>query len=319
MKTDLTTQYLGLTLRSPLVPSASPRSERVRDVEHMADAGAAAVVFHSLFSEQCARGGDPSHWKITPTMYCQHLSAARARVDIPLIASLNVSTAGGGLSAARWVEDAGADAIEVNLYRGPDLSEEPSSVIEDRAVDAIGRIRQMVKIPIAVKLTPYYSNLHLLVRRLSTAGADGFVLFTRFSQPDLGTQTGDRFLPLPLTNIVDMQLPMHWIATLSRQIPRSFAATGGIQRATDVVRMAMAGAHVTMLCSVLLRRGITYLAELEHDLVEWMNDVGYTNISEFHGCLSFSADSRPDSIERKNYIRMLTHSEHELDGFSNGA
>ena len=314
MNPDLTCTYLGLNLRSPLVPAASPRSEEVSNVERMADAGAAAVVFHSLFAEQMEAGGDRTGtFKISPELYCQHIAAARKRVEIPLIASMNATACGKWIEEALRIEEAGAEAIELNWYRGPEFSEKTSEQIETDAIDAVYALKQTVRIPIAVKLTPYYTNFSQFAARMNQAGADGLVLFTRFSLPELGTNANQRLLSFPLSGSMDMRLPMHWIAVLARRLNVSLAASGGIQRASDVIQMLMAGADVTMFCSVLLRRGICYLAELEHDLVEWMNEFGYTRIGDFRHLLSFPTDSHPDEIERKDYIRVLTGSEHSLN------
>lgn len=315
MTPDLTTTYLGLTLRSPLVPSASPRSELVSNVERMAEAGAGAVVFHSLFAEQLEEG-HAAEFKISPEEYCRHITAARQRVPIPLIASLNATACGQWLAAARRIEEAGAHAIELNLYHGPEVSEKTSAQIEEEAIETVHRLKEAVQIPIAVKLTPYYTNLSHLARDLEAAGARGLVLFTRFSVPDPGILHGRNFLALPLSSPVDMQLPLHWIAVLSRRLGVSLAATGGIQRSSDVIRMLMAGADITMVCSVLLRRGISYLAELERGLVEWMNELGYSRLGEFQKCQSFPPDSEPGLTERKNYIHLLTHSEHALNSLA---
>lgn len=315
MTPDLTVTYLGLTLRSPLVPSASPRSELVGNVERMAEAGAGAVVFHSLFAEQW-EGNCREKFKISPGEYCRHLAEARRRVPIPLVASLNATACGKWLEAARMVEDAGAYAIELNLYHGPEVSEKSSAEMEGEVIETVRRLRETVRVPFAVKLTPYYTNLFHLARDLEAAGAGGLVLFTRFSVPDPGTLHGQNFLSLPLSSPVDMQLPLHWIAVLSRRLGLSLAATGGIQRSSDVIRMLMAGADVTMVCSVLLRRGIAYLAELERGLVEWMNERGYSRLAEFHKCLSYPPNSEPGWTERKNYIHLLTHSEHALNSLA---
>ncbi len=315
MTPDLTATYLGLTLRSPLVPSASPRSELVSNVERMAEAGAGAVVFHSLFAEQL-EPGHADDFKISPEEYCRHITTARQHVSIPLIASMNATVCGSWLDAARRIEDAGAHAIELNLYHGPEVSSKTSAQIEEDAIETVRRLTKTVTIPVAVKLTPYYTNLFHLARDFEFAGARGLVLFTRFSVPDPGALHGRNFLTLPLSSPVDMQLPMHWIAVLSRRLGVSLAATGGIQRSSDVIRMIMAGADIAMICSVLLRRGISYLAELERGLVEWMNELGYSRIGDFQKCLSFPPESEPGITERKNYIRLLTHSEHALNSLA---
>lgn len=315
MKPDLSVTYLGLPLRTPIVPSSSPRSERVDTVERMSDAGAAAVVFHSLFGEQCAgEGGAASaEFRISPADYCTHIREAKKRVSIPLVASINATTPGDWVEAAVMIQDAGADAVELSMPRFPEVSYRSSAELENEMVEAVYLLRQRVSLPVSVKLTPFYTNLFLLASRLQDAGARGLTLFNRFVQPDFTTGPDGEFAPLPLSTVMDSRLPMHWIAVMSSRLQMSFAASGGIQRAEDAARMLLVGASVTMVCSVLLRRGITYLAELEQSLAAWMEERGFSSVASFQGTLGYSPWSEPGSEERRSYIHLLTCSEHRLD------
>lgn len=315
MNPDLSVNYLGLKLRTPLVPSASPRSEQVQNVVKMAEAGAAAVVFHSLYSEQCDQepGSPDQHFKISPDLYCEHIRQAKRETGIPIIGSINVLGTGAWIDAAKQMEDAGVDAIELNIQHFPEVTYKSSLQIENETVGPVYLLKQTVSVPIAVKLTPFYTNLFQLASRLQDAGANGLTLFNRFVQPDLGLPDDLQFSSLPLSNIMDGRLPMHWIAVMAPRLQFSYAASGGIQRAPDVVKMLLVGANITMVCSVLLRRGLTYLAELEQALASWMSERGYTRIEQFQGTMAYSPWSEPGTEERNGYIRMLTKSEHRLD------
>jgi dihydroorotate dehydrogenase (fumarate) len=315
MNPDLSVEYLGMKLRSPFVPSASPRSERVDNVERMSDAGAAAVVFHSLYGEQCgAESPESRAFRVSPDLYCEHIRQAKSRVPIPIIASLNVTATGGWLEASRRIQDAGADAIELSIPRFPEMSYRSSEDIENETIEWVYLLHQTVSLPISVKLTPFYTNLFHLASRIQDAGAKGLTLFNRFVQPDLASPGQGEFACVPLSTAMDSRLPMHWIAVLAPRLQMSLAASGGIQRAEDASHLLQVGANVTMVCSVLLRRGMTYLAELEQALSAWMTQRGYTSISQFRGTRSFSPWIEPADEERKNYIHALTKSEHRLEG-----
>jgi dihydroorotate dehydrogenase (fumarate) len=304
-----------MTLRTPIVPSASPRSERVENVQRMADAGAAAVVFHSLFGEQGQAGaaGGAEEFRISPETYCEHIRAAKKLVPIPLIGSLNVRGAGDWVAHARRIEDAGADALELNIQNLPDMTYRPSGEIEREVAETVYLLKQSLRIPLAVKLTPFYTNLFRLAAEVQEAGANGLTLFNRFVQPAIGEKEAE-FEHVPLSTTMDMRLPMHWIAVLAPRLQLSLAASGGLQRAADAVSFLAAGADVTMACSVLLRRGIAYIAELEQSLTQWMTEHGHTRIADFKGTASFSPWVDPGDAERKEYIHVLSHSEHRLEG-----
>jgi dihydroorotate dehydrogenase (fumarate) len=313
MNPDLSVDYLGMKLRTPFVPSASPRSERIDNVERMADAGASAVVFHSLYGEQCdSETNDGRLFRISPDLYCEHIREAKRRVPIPIIASLNITHPGHWLDAAKQIQDAGADAIEVSIPRFPEVSYNSSEQIEHETVEWIYLLHQTISLPIAVKLTPFYTNLFRLASQLQDAGAKGLTLFNRFVQPDLSTPDNDEFVSVPLSTVMDIRLPMHWIAVLAPRLQLTLAASGGVQRAEDAAHLLQAGADVTMVCSVLLRRGLTFLAELEQGLCAWMNERGHASISGFQGSLGYSPWSEPAEEERRTYIHTLTQSEHRL-------
>jgi len=314
MPPDLSTTYLGLKLRSPLVVSASPRSEHIRNVECMADAGAGAIVFHSLFAEQLADSTPVcAYYRIDPDLYCQHISAAKAAVDIPVIANINALSPGVWVNQVKRLEDAGADALELNIYRVPFISDQSSADIESEHLGMVAMVAEAVRIPVAVKLTPYYTNFSRFAQQLEIAGAKGLVLFNRFAQPELGVENAHEFVNFPLSTPSEMGLPMHWVAALFGHTNCSLAATGGVQNGQDVTKMLMAGADVVFLCSVLLRRGVTYLSEMERDLKNWMGEHGYVCLDTFRGAWSHLHESDGRLFERAGYIRALTHSEHRLN------
>jgi len=314
MTIDLTTSFLGLPLRSPLVVSSSPRSEYVRNIERMADAGAAAVVFHSLYEEQFSGDAAAHHFRVTPSTYCERIAKAKGLVKIPIIASVNAMAGGEWIADVKMLETAGADAIELNIFNPPQSLERSSADIEAGHVELVERLVQAVGVPVAVKVSPFYTNLFGLASRLVAAGARGLTLFSRFSQIELGA--GEGFPELPLSTPMEMRLPMHWLAVMSGRLATSFAATGGIQSAGDVARMIMAGADVTTVCSVLLRRGIAYLETLEEDLKSWLQDRGYARISQLRGLTAYPVTEEPARLERASYIRALTGSEHNLNSLA---
>lgn len=319
MNPDLSVTYLGMKLRTPFVPSASPRSEHIENVEKMAEAGASAIVFHSLYSEQWDADPETDNsksFRISPELYCEHIREAKKRVSIPIIGNLNVMGRGEWIEAAKRIEDAGADAIELNLQRFPSVTYETSDQIERETVEPVYLLSQTVDIPVAVKLIPYYTNLFRLASQLQDAGADGLTLFNRFVQPEIGFGKSTQFAELPLSTTMDSRLPMHWIAVMSPRLQLSLAASGGIEQMADAVRMLLVGANVAMLCSVLLRRGHSYIADLEQSLTAWMRDFGYTSIDQFRGTKAFSPWSDPAAEERNSYIQSLTASEHRLNAQS---
>ena len=305
---NLTTTYLGIKLRSPFVPSASPLSEKVDNIKRMEDAGASAVVFHSLFEEQMRRDhhdlqyyldqGTESYpesltffperteFRVGPEAYLDNIASAKASVDIPIIGSLNGTTFGGWMKYAKQIQQAGADALELNLYSVPATPEASADDIENEYLTIIASTKAQLNIPVAVKLSPYFTNLAHFARRADRNGADALVLFNRFYQPDIELETLDISPNVLLSTPMAMRLPMRWIAMLYGRIGANLAATSGIHRATDALKMLMAGADVTMLCSVLLRRGIGHIRVLEQEMRDWMDQHEYDSIEQLKGTMS---------------------------------
>jgi dihydroorotate dehydrogenase (fumarate) len=324
----LTTRYLGFKLRTPLVPSASPLSENLDNIKRMEDAGASAVVFHSLFEEQLRPGNysvrrasgngdelsrdamadfsDEPDFKVAPEAYVDHIAKAKASVKIPIVGSLNGSTFGGWQRYARLIEQAGADALELNIYNVPTDPERTADDIETEYLSIVASVKGLLKIPVAVKLSPFFTNLSRFARRLDSRGADALVLFNRFYQPDIELETLEVSPNVLLSTPMAMRLPMRWIALLYGRIGASLAATSGIHHATDALKMLMAGADVTMLCSVLLRRGIDHIRVIEREMREWMEEHEYESVEQIKGIMSQKNCPDPSVFERAQYMRALS-------------
>ena len=326
---DLRTTYLGLNLRSPLVPSAAaPLTESVDNIKRMEDAGAAAVVMHSLFEEQLAlerrelnesltQGTEsfaealtyfpePAEFQVGPELYLRNIAQAKDAVKIPIIASLNGSTLGGWVRYAKFIEQAGADALELNIYWIPTDPSLTSVRIEDTYIEILRAVKQQVSIPVAVKLSPFFTNFANMARRLDVAGADGLTLFNRFYQPDIDLESLEVTPNILLSTPMAMRVPLRWIAILHGRIKASLAATSGIHRATDAVKMLMAGADVTMLCSVLLRHGVKHIAVIERELGEWLEKHEYHSVSQLRGSMSQKNCPDPAGFERAQYMRAVS-------------
>jgi dihydroorotate dehydrogenase (fumarate) len=289
---DITSTYLGKTLRSPLVVSASPLSERLFNIKRMEDLGAGAVVLYSLFEEQITREQHELHYHLShgtesyaealsyfpepdtfhvgPDSYLKHIRKAKDSVEIPIIASLNGSTLGGWIDFAKRIEEAGADALELNLYHIPTDINETGGSVEVRYMEVVSAVRAEVSIPLAVKLSPYFSNMANMARQLSDKGANALVLFNRFYQPDIDLETLEVFPNVLLSTPQDLRLPLRWIAILYGRTNAELAATSGVHQADDVLKMLMAGANVTMMASALLKHGLEHLQTVERDLRHWM-------------------------------------------------
>ena len=322
--TDLSTTYLGMNLRSPLVASASPLSEDLGKIKRLETAGVAAIVLYSLFEEQLThvrvkrqrdikesshRTEDPfppqSRYAMTPGAYLDHIRQAKEAVSIPIIASLNCSSIGGWPEYAKQIEQAGADALELNIYHVPTDLYETGAQVERACVQIVEDVRSQVHIPLAVKLGPYYSNMANMAWRIERAGADALVLFNRFYQPDINLESKAVTSRIFLSTPQAMRLPLRWIAILYGRIHTDFAATSGIHEAYDVAKMIMVGANVTMLCSALLRRGIEYLPLLERELIRWMEEHNYESVDDMRGKMSQLKCPDPEAFERAQYIRTL--------------
>ena len=301
---DLTTRYLGLSLRSPLVPSASPLSEKIENVRQMEQAGAAAVVFHSLFEEQIEAVAPEC--RVDPAAYLEHIAQAKCTVGIPIIASLNCTTLGGWISYARRITEAGADALELNIYKIPTQTEVSGSTIENIYIDIVRSVRAATKIPLAVKLSPYFSSFANMAASLDALNVNGLVLFNRFYQPDIDLEKMEVAPNLTLSTPADMRLPLHWIGILYGRIRANLAATSGIYQAHDVIKLVMAGADVTMLCSALMRYGITHIQRIEMDLAAWLEAHHHNSLCEFKGIMSQQNCPDPGAFERAQYVRGLS-------------
>jgi dihydroorotate dehydrogenase (fumarate) len=325
---DLTTTYLGLNLKSPLVVSAAaPLSENLDNIKRMEDAGAAAVVLHSLFEEQI-RGErlemhhhleygtdsfaealtyfpEPDIFHVGTEAYLNHIRRAKDQVQIPIIASLNGFTTGGWTQYARDMEQAGADALELNIYNIPTNLDTPGAAIEQGYIDVLAAVRSAVSIPVAVKLSPYFSNTANMAKRLTEAGANGLVLFNRFYQPEIDVEELEVRPHVLLSTPQDLRLPLRWIAILYGRIHADLAATSGVHKATDVIQMMMAGAKVTLMASVLLRHGIEHLSSIEADLIDWLEEHEYHSLGQLQGSMSQINCGNPSEFERAQYMKAI--------------
>ena len=296
---DISTSYLGLELRSPLIPSASPLSEHIDAIADMESCGAGAVVLHSLFENP------HEHGQRDPESYCEEIARAKARVKIPVIASLSAITMDGWTNLAAAMADAGADALELNIYHlslSPDV---PSARVENYYVEVVKAVTAAVKIPVAVKLPPFFTNLAYMAKALEEAGADGLVLFNRFYQPDIDLLSMGPGYTLRLSNGAENRLPLRWISLLYRQAYLSLAASTGIRTGPDVLKMVLCGASATQVCSILLQRGIPWLRVIEQDLRQWMNISNIHSLKEARGTLSHRVAEDPQEVEREEHRKAL--------------
>jgi dihydroorotate dehydrogenase (fumarate) len=325
--TDLSTRYLGLPLSSPLVASAGPLTEAVSSIRRLEDAGAAAVVLPSLFEEQIdaeshhldrflSHGTDSyaeslsyfpdfANYHLGPETYLEHVRRAKAAVSIPVIASLNGVSTGGWIRYAKKIEQAGADAIELNVYYLPTDPTMTAVTVEQMYVDLVRDVKRAVAIPVAVKLGHGFSAPANLARRLDEAGANGLVLFNRFYLPDFDLERLEVVPHLTLSNPYELLVRLHWVAILFGHIGADLAITGGVHGPTDVLKAMMAGAQVAMMTSALLRHGVEHLARVRAGIVEWMDGHDYTSIAEMRGSMSYRSVAEPAAFERANYMKVL--------------
>jgi dihydroorotate dehydrogenase (fumarate) len=324
---NLSTNYLGLPLKNPLIASSSPLTLDVGNIRKLEDCGAAAVVLPSIFEEQIeeelalierfANAGADSFaealsyfpsaaaYPAGPDRYLDVVRQARQAVDIPVIASLNGVTSAGWIEYARLAEQAGANAIELNVFFVPADVFERGHDVEQRYVDVLAAVKDVVNIPVAMKLSPYFSAIGNFVAELDRVGADGFVLFNRFYEPDIDIVTLRLRRDLELSTPAEIRLPLLWIAVLSGQINGSLAATMGVDSATEVIKYLLAGADAVMTTSALLRHGVRHMKTLLDGLIQWMDARDFDDIRDVRGLVSQQRIKDPTTFERANYIQIL--------------
>lgn len=325
---DLSTSYLGLKLKNPLVASSSPLCEDIGNIRRMEDSGAAAVVLHSLFEEQIeidsqeldraisageVRGPeamtsfpDVGRFRLGPEGYLEHIRKAKQAVSMPVIASLNGTSVGGWTGYAKEMQQAGADALELNIYYVPVDPELTGEQVEQKYVELVKAVKASISIPVAVKLGPYFSSPANMAKKMVDAGADGLVLFNRFYQPDYDLEALEVVPNLMLSSQYELLLRLHWVAVLYGAVKADMAITGGVHTATDVVKSMMAGARVAMMTSALLKRGISHLDTVQTELLQWLHDHEYDSIRQMQGSMSRNAVPQPSAFERANYMKVLS-------------
>ncbi len=324
---DLSTSYLGFTLPHPLVAGASPLADDLDGVKRLEDAGAAAIVLRSLFEEQITHEQMAEHvhldrhsesfaeaasyfpppeaFALSTDQYLDHVRRIKEAVRVPVMASLNGATPGGWLEFARLMAQAGADALELNLYR---ITTDPaidSADVERQMIETVRQVKGTVAIPVAVKLSPFFTSLAHLARELDRAGADGLILFNRFYQPDIDPEELSVSRTLHLSDSSELLLRLHWMAILSGRVRASLAVTGGVHTALDVVKATMAGADATQMVSALLTNGPLHLRTVRDDLVAWLDEHEWHSLSEMRGNMNLLKVPDPDAYERANYMIML--------------
>jgi dihydroorotate dehydrogenase (fumarate) len=333
---DLSTKYLGMQLRTPLVASASPLSQEISGIRNLEDAGASAVVLYSLFEEQLHKEAlelelhlnagtesfaesityfpHSSEFHTGPDEYLEHIRKAKSAVDIPIIASINGASLGGWAKYARQVEQAGADAIECNLYFIPTNTEILGSEVETTYANILREVKTSVQIPIAAKLSPFFSNLANMAKRFDQIGTNGLVLFNRFYQPDIDLEELEIKPNVLLSSAQDLRLPLTWIGILFGHVRANLAATSGVHGPEDVIKLLMVGADVTMLCSALLRYGVGHLRHVEEGVVEWMEKHEYESVQQMQGSMSQLRCPDPGAFERAQYMRAVKGLQHVIQG-----
>ena len=323
---DLKTTYLGLELKNPIVVGACPLGTSVDSIEALEGAGAAAVVLPSLFEEEImaaarsamemesagagfAEAGsympNPDGYHIGPGQYLDHLTAAKDAVSIPIIGSLNGNSVGGWTSYSKKMEEAGADALELNTYLLPFDINETGAEVEQRTIDIVASVKQTVSIPVSVKLSPFFSSLPNLAKRLEEVGTDGVVMFNRFYQPDIDIENLEVVPNLRLSTADELRLRLRWLAVLSAQTKMSLGATGGAHSAVDVIKAVMCGAHSVQLVSALLIHGPDHIGRTLEAMSFWLTDHEYTSLEQMQGSLSLSKVENPKAFARANYMKML--------------
>lgn len=324
---DLSTSYMGLFLESPLVASSSPLCEKIDNIRRMEDAGASAVVLHSLFEEQINREGleldrfltqgtetywesisyfpDLGNYKIGPDDYLEHIRKAKNAVKIPIIASLNGVSTGGWISYAKLMEEAGADGLELNIYYIPTEVSITSQQVEHMYIDLARDVKDSVRIPVAVKLSPYFSSMSYMAGELDKIGINALVMFNRFYQPDIDIENLKVVSNLGLSTSQELRIRIRWVAILFGRIKADMAITGGVHTAEDALKAMMAGAKVAMMTSALLKNGIEHISKVKSDMIKWMEEHEYESISQMQGSMSQRSVAEPAAYERANYMKIL--------------
>ncbi len=325
---DLSTTYLGFKLRTPLVVSASPMQENLDNVKHMAEAGASAVVLHSLYEEQLVieqhelhhhttHGTEsfaealtyfpePDDFNTGPDRYLEHIRKVKEAVDIPVIASLNGSSLGGWTDFAKQMQEAGADALELNIYSIPTDIDKTGQEVEQNYLDIVKAVRGNVSIPLAIKLSPFFSNMANMAKQFEAAGANGLVLFNRFYQPDIDIEELEISRKILLSTPPEMRLPLTWIGILYGRVGLDFAATTGIHSAEDAIKMLMVGTNATMMVSALFKHGIDHIKTVEDDMRRWLEEHEYESVQQMRGSMSQAKIGDPSAFERAQYVRAVS-------------
>ncbi len=324
---DLTTTYMGMALKNPIVPSSSPLSESLDNIRKMEDAGAAAVVMYSLFEEQITLEShqldhylsygvegfaealsyfpEMETYKVGPDEYLERIRLAKEAVDIPVIGSLNGVSTGGWIEYARRIEEAGADALELNVYYIPTDLEMTGAQVEQLYLDVLRDVKKVVAIPVAVKLSPYFSATANMAHRLAETGAAALVLFNRFYQPDFDLENLEVVPSLVLSRPYELRLPLRWVAILYGRLPLDFAITSGVHSVEEVLKGLMAGAKVTMMASELLQNGMQRIGEVLEGMAHWMEEYEYESVAQMQGSMSQQSVAEPAAFERANYMKVL--------------
>lgn len=325
---DLSTTYLGLHLANPFMTGASPLADHLDTVRRLEDAGCAAIVLHSLFEEQITQAESgrihqmdpldsqfatvvsyfprPEHYPLSPDAYLEHLRQVKSAVRIPVIGSINGATPAAWLKFAHLIEQAGADAIELNMYEVVTEADQSALVIEDSLRHVVQDLKQRLKIPIAIKLSPFFTAFSNVARKLDRAGADGLVLFNRFIQPDIDIRHLAIWPRLELSDSTELLLRLQWLAILHGRLHCSLAATGGVATPNDGIKAILAGAHVVQMVSAVLRHGPSYFTLMREELRHWMESLEFARVDDIRGRLSLANTEAPSAFERANYIRTLS-------------
>ena len=324
---DLSTKYMGLKLKNPIVPSASPLSRDLATIKLMEEVGAAAVVLESLFEEQIIHEKnemdhfltqgtesfaealsyfpDKDVYNFGPEEYLEHIRKVKKSINIPVIASLNGVSTGGWIDYARKIQQAGANALELNTYYLATDPNKDGKLIEDNYIDVLKAVKGAVTIPVAMKLSPYFTSMAAMAKRFDQAGADALVLFNRFYQPDIDLESLKVVPNLVLSTSESMRLPLRWVAILHGKVKASIAATTGIHTADDVLKMIMVGADVTMVCAALFQKGVKHISKILADMKKWMEEHEYESLNQMRGSMSHKAVAEPAAYERANYMKVL--------------